>query len=123
MSDPLTSIRNLIDRVHQQVANLVSEVAIFGHRFEDMARRVDRLESDARGALSDKDLSSLEQRIVKLEAADAGHDSRLRDLETQATANRQSVGLLVKIVMGVAGALGTAGLGLAAYLLQRGSVE
>ena len=123
MSDPLTSIRNLIDRVHQQVANLVSEVAIFGHRFEDMVRRVDRLESDARGALSDKDLSSLEQRIAKLEAADAGHDSRLRDLETQATANRQSVGLLVKIVMGVAGALGTAGLGLAAYLLQRGSVE
>ena len=123
MSDPLTSIRNLIDRVHQQVANLVSEVAIFGHRFEDMARRVDRLESDARGALSDKDLRSLEQRIGKLEAADAGHDSRLRDLETQATANRQSVGLLVKIVMGVAGALGTAGLGLAAYLLQRGSVE
>ena len=123
MSDPLTSIRNLIDRVHQQVANLVSEVAIFGHRFEDMARRVDRLESAARGALSDKDLRSLEQRIGKLEAADAGHDSRLRDLETQATANRQSVGLLVKIVMGVAGALGTAGLGLAAYLLQRGSVE
>ena len=123
MSDPLTSIRNLIDRVHQQVANLVSEVAIFGHRFEDMVRRVDRLESDARGALSDKDLSSLEQRIAKLEAADAGHDSRLRDLETQATANRQSGGLLVKIVMGVAGALGTAGLGLAAYLLQRGSVE
>ena len=122
MSD-LTGVRNLLDRVHGQVNHLVSEVAIFGHRFEDMLRRTERLESDSRGAVSDKDLAGLVLRLEKLEAADGGHDSRIRELESQATAGRQSLSLFIKVALSVGGALGTAGLGLAVYLLQRGSIE
>ena len=130
MSD-LSAIRGLLDRVSAQVTQLVSEVAIGGATMSAVQRQVERVDSVASAAAGEKDLAALGSRIdelgrrvEKLETADTGHDQRIRDLEGQSTAVKQSLGMLIKVFMGVAGGLASAALGLGIYLLQsKGSIE
>ena len=130
MSD-LAAIRGLLDRVSAQVTQLVSEVAIGGATMSAVQRQVERVDSVASAAAGEKDLAALGSRIdelgrrvEKLETADTGHDQRIRDLEGAASAGKQSLSMLIKVVMGVGGALASAALGLAIYLLQaKGSIE
>ena len=130
MSD-LSAIRGLLDRVSAQVTQLVSEVAIGGATMSAVQRQVERVDSVASAAAGEKDLAALGSRIdelgrrvEKLETADTGHDQRIRDLEGAASAGKQSLSMLIKVVMGVGGALASAALGLAIYLLQaKGSIE
>ena len=130
MSD-LSAIRTLLDRVSAQVTQLVSEVAIGGATMSAVQRQVERVDSVASAAAGEKDLAALGSRIdelgrrvEKLETADTGHDQRIRDLEGAASAGKQSLSMLIKVVMGVGGALASAALGLAIYLLQaKGSIE
>ena len=130
MSD-LSAIRGLLDRVSAQVTQLVSEVAIGGATMSAVQRQVERVDSVASAAAGEKDLAALGsrsdelgRRVEKLETADTGHDQRIRDLEGAASAGKQSLSMLIKVVMGVGGALASAALGLAIYLLQaKGSIE
>ena len=130
MSD-LSAIRTLLDRVSAQVTQLVSEVAIGGATMSAVQRQVERVDSVASAAAGEKDLAALgsridelSRRVEKLETADTGHDQRIRHLEGAASAGKQSLSMLIKVVMGVGGALAAAALGLAIYLLQaKGSIE
>ena len=130
MSD-LSAIRTLLDRVSAQVTQLVSEVAIGGATMSAVQRQVERVDSVASAAAGEKDLAALGSRIdelgrrvEKLETADTGHDQRIRDLEGAASAGKQSLSMLINGGMGVGGALASAALGLAIYLLQsKGSIE
>ena len=130
MSD-LSAIRTLLDRVSAQVTQLVSEVAIGGATMSAVQRQVERVDSVASAAAGEKDLAALgsridelSRRVEKLETADTGHDLRIRHLEGAASAGKQSLSMLIKVVMGVGGALASAALGLAIYLLQaKGSIE
>ena len=130
MSD-LSAIRGLLDRVSAQVTQLVSEGAIGGATMSAVQRQVERVDSVASAAAGEKDLAALGSRIdelgrrvEKLETADTGHDQRIRDLEGAASAGKQSLSMLIKVVMGVGGALASAALGLAIYLLQaKGCIE
>ena len=113
------------------MTQLVSEVAIGGATMSAVQRQVERVDSVASAAAGEKDLAALGSRIdelgrrvEKLETAATGHDQRIRDLEGAASAGKQSLSMLIKVVMGVGGALASAALGLAIYLLQsKGSIE